>query len=147
MTDRTPRTEARLREAAQRLVDVIFAEAQSEPFVLPLRGMRAANDLRAALATPPDPEPTTEAAWEARVIAAATDGGNGDAVVSLDDALYFVRHAIRAEGLDVEALVQALRPVTRYLAIAGGDKGYDRWLTETASAIAAEYAALTRSEP
>jgi len=38
-----------LREAAQRLVDVIFAEAQAEPFVLPLRGMRAANDLRAAL--------------------------------------------------------------------------------------------------
>ena len=43
-----PRDEG-LREAAQRLVDVIFAEAQAEPFVLPLRGMRAANDLRAAL--------------------------------------------------------------------------------------------------
>jgi len=35
---------------AQRLVDVIFAEAQAEPFILPLRGMRAAGDLRAALA-------------------------------------------------------------------------------------------------
>ena len=37
-------------EPAQRLVDVIFAEAQAEPFILPLRGMRAAGDLRAALA-------------------------------------------------------------------------------------------------
>jgi hypothetical protein len=37
-------------DAAQRLVDVIFAEAQSEPYVLPLRGMRAASDLRRALA-------------------------------------------------------------------------------------------------
>ena len=46
-----------LREAAQRLVDVIFAEAQAEPFVLPLRGMRAANDLRAALAATPSEGP------------------------------------------------------------------------------------------
>jgi len=36
-------------EPAQRLVDVIFAEAQAEPFILPVRGMRAAGDLRAAL--------------------------------------------------------------------------------------------------
>lgn len=41
-----------LRAAAQRLVDVIFAEAQAEPFILPLRGMRAAGDLRRALSQP-----------------------------------------------------------------------------------------------
>lgn len=59
--------------------------------------------------------------------------------------LAFAQVEAERERLDVGRLAEAMRPVTRHLIIAGGDKGYESWLAEKAETIAREYAALAES--